>query len=301
MLTRGEKRGLKTKIERLFVGGGEAPNLIIFPYGEIGQEVKELLEDVYGIEPKYILDNHLCKFNAKIKPLEYLKNVNCRECVLILATTRMKIYDELKTAVLWYIDADRIIEIEGMRPISNTKCGKYSYGVLCDHWLVESVGAFSGFANGCQVVQNHPLNYLSTHPFVYYGSEHDLVHHRKYNECQAAAWYFPGVEPKGRAEKLHRITIGNDVWLGANVIITNGANIGNGVIAGAGAVITKDVPDYAIVAGVPARIIRYRYTPEQIEALNRIQWWNWSDEEIRERYEDFYIPIEEFIAKYDKS
>lgn len=112
---------------------------------------------------------------------------------------------------------------------------------------------------------------------------------------------FRGVEPKGRAEKLHRITIGNDVWLGANVIITNGANIGNGVIAGAGAVITKDVPDYAIVAGVPARIIRYRYTPEQIEALNRIQWWNWSDEEIRERYEDFYIPIEEFIAKYDKS
>lgn len=75
--------------------------------------------------------------------------------------------------------------------------------------------------------------------------------------------------------------------------------IANGVIAGAGAVITKDVPDYAVVAGVPARIIRYRYTPEQIDALNRIQWWNWSDDEIRAKYEDFYMPIEQFIEQYD--
>ncbi|MBR6669381.1 MAG: CatB-related O-acetyltransferase, partial [Ruminococcus sp.] len=96
---------------------------------------------------------------------------------------------------------------------------------------------------------------------------------------------------RGKVKKLKRSKIGNDVWFGKNVLITNGANIGNGVIAGAGAVITKDVPDYAIVGGVPARIIRYRYTPEQIEALNKIQWWNWSDDEIRERYDDFFISL----------
>ncbi len=78
----------------------------------------------------------------------------------------------------------------------------------------------------------------------------------------------------------------------------NGANIGNGVIAGVGAVITRNVPDYAIVVGVPARIIRYRYLPEQIEALNKIAWWDWQDEVIRERYDDFYLPVEEFIKKY---
>lgn len=89
------------------------------------------------------------------------------------------------------------------------------------------------------------------------------------------------------------------MWLGRNVIVTNSANIGNGVIAAAGAVITKDVPDYAVVAGIPARIIRYRYTHEQIEALNRIAWWNWTDDEIRERFDDFYLPIEEFIRKYE--
>lgn len=85
-----------------------------------------------------------------------------------------------------------------------------------------------------------------------------------------------------------------------NVTITNYSNSGNGVIAAAGAVITKDVPDYAIVAGVPARIIRYRYTPEQIKALNKIAWWDWSDDEIRERFDDFYLPIEEFIKNINR-
>lgn len=59
------------------------------------------------------------------------------------------------------------------------------------------------------------------------------------------------------------------------------------------------MPDYAIVAGVPARIIKYRYNPEQIAALNRIAWWDWSDDDIRERYDDFYLSIDEFIKKYD--
>lgn len=93
--------------------------------------------------------------------------------------------------------------------------------------------------------------------------------------------------------------VGNDVWLGRNVLITNSANIGNGVIAGAGAVITKDVPDFAVVAGSPARIIRYRYTQEQIMALNKIAWWNWPDEKIREYYDDFFEKVELFIAKHE--
>ena len=100
---------------------------------------------------------------------------------------------------------------------------------------------------------------------------------------------------------MKKILIGNDVWLGRNVLITNGSNIGNGVIAGAGAVITKDVPDYAVVVGVPARIIRYRYEPDEIAALNRIAWWDWPDEKIRKNYNDFYLDIKEFIKKYDVS
>ncbi|MXP74988.1 hypothetical protein GN277_06220 [Lachnospiraceae bacterium WCA-9-b2] len=90
------------------------------------------------------------------------------------------------------------------------------------------------------------------------------------------------------------------MWLGRNVLITNYADIGNGVIAGAGSIITKDVPDYAVIAGAPARIIRYRYSFDEIEGLNKIGWWEWSDEKIRERYEDFYLPVGEFIKKYQK-
>lgn len=179
-----------------------------------------------------------------------------------------------------------------------TRCGKYSYGGLCDHWLVESVGAFCSFAYGSAVVENHPVGYISTHPFLYYGGDSDRVHFRKWEDVKGERWYFADVAPKGNNYRLDRITIGNDVWLGRNVLITNSANIGNGVIAGAGAVITRDVPDYAVVAGIPARIIRYRYTQEEIAALNRIAWWDWPDEKIRENYDDFYLDVKSFIHKY---
>lgn len=86
--------------------------------------------------------------------------------------------------------------------------------------------------------------------------------------------------------------------MGHGVLIANGSDIGNGVIAGAGSIITKPVPDYAVVVGVPARIIRYRYNQEQIKALNEIQWWNWSDEKIRNCYSDFFDDIDTFIKKH---
>lgn len=95
-----------------------------------------------------------------------------------------------------------------------------------------------------------------------------------------------------------RLTIGNDVWLGKNVIITNYSNIGNGVIAGAGAVITKDIPDYAVVCGAPARIIKYRFSKKIIEELNAIAWWNWKDEDIVARWDDFQLDAVEFCEKY---
>lgn len=138
---------------------------------------------------------------------------------------------------------------------------------------------------------------ITTHPMLTAGASFEK--HKDYSEYRGERWYFEGVEPIEKyVEKDRRIRIGNDVWFGQNVLVTNYANIGNGVIAGAGAVITKDVPDYAVVVGVPARIIRYRYLPEEIACLNEIAWWDWSDDEIRERYEDFYLPIEKFLEKY---
>lgn len=78
------------------------------------------------------------------------------------------------------------------------------------------------------------------------------------------------------------ITIGSDVWIGTGVQIMSGVNIGHGVVVGANAVVTKDIPPYAIVGGNPARIIKYRFSEERIAELLEMKWWDWEDSKIRE-------------------
>ncbi|MDR6762544.1 virginiamycin A acetyltransferase [Flavobacterium sp. 2755] len=94
------------------------------------------------------------------------------------------------------------------------------------------------------------------------------------------------------------IIIGNDVWIGMNATILPGVKIGNGVTIMSGAVVSNDIPDYAIAAGVPAKIIKYKHNPEIIDALNKISWWDWSDEKVKQTVNDFYLSIEEFIKKH---
>lgn len=81
------------------------------------------------------------------------------------------------------------------------------------------------------------------------------------------------------------ITVGHDVWIGARCIILSGVTIGNGAVIGAGSIVTRDVPPYAIAVGNPARTIRYRFAPDVIERLQSLKWWDWSDDLIRERIE----------------
>lgn len=91
--------------------------------------------------------------------------------------------------------------------------------------------------------------------------------------------------------------IGNDVAVMTDALILSGVKIGDGAIVGAGAVVTKDVPPYAIVAGNPARILKYRFSEEQIKALLRIRWWDWTIEEIKEFKDYFYAGVDTFISK----
>ncbi|WP_281040324.1 MULTISPECIES: CatB-related O-acetyltransferase [unclassified Mesorhizobium] len=95
------------------------------------------------------------------------------------------------------------------------------------------------------------------------------------------------------------IVVGHDVWIGARAIIMSGVTIGNGAVIGAGSVVTKDVPPYAIVAGSPARIIRYRFSPDVVDRIQASEWWTWSDERIRDQIKLLTMSGEDFAASFD--
>lgn len=273
---------------------------IIYPFGEMGMYTKQVLNEGFGIEEAYIIDNNLCKVNNRIKSTEFLKEeVEMDEFIILFTVLNPEIKKVLKEELLTYCKEENVVEIFTINEpeVEKTKCGKYSYGPLCNHSFVKEVGAFTSIAYGVDVAPNHAMDCISTHPFMY----NDEEFYNMYLKCgnyEDEPWYFSGLLETGKKIKPNRVTIGNDVWIGRNVTITNEANIGNGVIIGAGAVVTKDIPDYAVAVGVPARVIRYRYTEEQIKKLNRIAWWNWSDEKIRECYDDFFLDIEEFLSKH---
>ncbi len=128
----------------------------------------------------------------------------------------------------------------------------------------------------------HPTNGISTSPMFYST--------RKQNGYS--------LTNEDKIVERKRITIGNDVFIGANVTILDGVTIGDGAVIGAGAVVSKDIPPYAIAVGSPIRVIRYRYSEEQIAAMLRICWWN-RDDQCLQDVSDMFFDIDAFIAKYD--
>lgn len=253
----------------------------IFPYGEIGMQAKQILNECFGITERAVIDNGLCRYNPKIVSLQdFIKSIegSSSDSLYILYTSDGI---ALQSCLEQLYPADRILDLSAR---VNFPEATSSYGPLLENDNIESIGRFCSFAVGSAAVWNHQLDMVVNHSFIYSG-QHMPVSSQK-------------TLPKFRHEEFNKkFVIGNDVWLGRNVILTNGVKIGNGVRAAAGAVITKDVPDYAVVAGVPARIIKYRFTAEQIRMLNEIAWWDWPVEKIQACYDDF-IDIDLFLQKH---
>jgi len=96
-----------------------------------------------------------------------------------------------------------------------------------------------------------------------------------------------------------KIVIGSDCWIGHRAFIMDGVHLDDGVIVGANAVVTKNFPPFVVIGGNPARVLKYRYEYKQIQALLNIKWWDWDNETIKERIQDFK-DIDLFISKYNK-
>ncbi|MFR9018389.1 MAG: CatB-related O-acetyltransferase [Fusobacterium sp.] len=136
------------------------------------------------------------------------------------------------------------------------------------------IGKFCSIGSWVKVISgNHPLNYLMTHPIVFNDSL------KKLNLSSDKRIPF---KEKPYVEKDFYIEIGNDVWIGQSAEILNGIKIGNGAVIAAGAVVIKDVPPYAIVGGVPAKIIKYRFSNEEIKKLQEMKIWDKDLKWIRE-------------------
>ena len=146
-----------------------------------------------------------------------------------------------------------------------SKCVLYHYPYVNNDRL--KIGKFCSIAYGTKFLfngANHTLNSLSTYPFPVLADEWDLA------EPITDAW-----DNKGD------IVVGNDVWIGFEAVIMAGVTIGDGAIIGSRAVVTKDVEPYSIVGGIPAKLIRKRFSEEKILELLEMKWWNWSEEMIK--------------------
>lgn len=145
--------------------------------------------------------------------------------------------------------------------------GMYSYGCFVPGNIPKgtSIGRYCSFAENVRILsRNHGLEYISLHPYLFNSElniiEKDSISHTK---C----------------------VISDDVWIGYGAIITpRVSSIGRGAMIGAGAVVTKNVPPYAIVAGNPAKIVRYRFTPAEIAEIEDSKWWMWDKRRLQTEF-----------------
>ncbi len=178
-------------------------------------------------------------------------------------------------------------KFEGFNKLANSatflksEMGAFSY--LADHSILvqTKIGRYSSIGPYVKnILGEHPAStFVSTSP-VFFSQLMQLgttfVKGQKYNEFRFA-------DGEGNFSNI----IGNDVWIGANVILLEGITVGDGAIVAAGAVVTKDVPPYAIVGGVPAKVIRYRFDDFDISFLLDLKWWNKNESWIKAHAEMF--------------
>lgn len=178
-------------------------------------------------------------------------------------------------------------EVGARTALLEVEFGDYSYVVNDSDIACATIGKFCSIAAMTRINPgNHPMQRASQSHFTY-----------------RSRWYFPGEQDDAAFfdwRRAHRVTVGHDVWIGHGAVVLAGRAIGTGAVVAAGAVVAKDVDDYTIVAGNPARPVRPRFPHSIAQRLKRLAWWDWSHERLRAALPDFRaLPIEAFLEKHE--
>ncbi|MDC9812874.1 DapH/DapD/GlmU-related protein [Rhizobium binxianense] len=180
----------------------------------------------------------------------------------------------------------RYTEVSERCRISEAAFGDYSYIMQDGSVWCATIGKFVNIAAAVRInATNHPTWRATLHHFTYraadYWPDGDM-------ETDFFAW-----------RRANRVTIGNDVWIGHGATILPGVSVGNGAVIGAGAVVSKDVASCTIVGGVPGKLIRERFPKEIGERMDRLAWWDWEHERLRQALQDFRnLSAEDFLSRY---
>lgn len=181
----------------------------------------------------------------------------------------------------------RYVEIGARTVIVNSEFGNYSYCTQRCDFANASIGKFANIASCVRVgATDHPMEKASLHHFLYRSASY-------WDDIEDdAAWF------EKRAKR--RVTIGHDTWIGHNAQVKPEVTIGHGAVVASGAVVTKDVPPYMIVAGVPAGPLRRRLPKSVADRLMALGWWDWDHDRLRVSLEDFRtLEAEAFLEKYE--
>ncbi len=177
-------------------------------------------------------------------------------------------------------------EVGARTSMIETTLGDYSYVVNDGEIIYTTIGKFCSIAAMVRINPgNHPMWRASQSHFTYRASAY-------FEDTGDEPAFFDW-------RRAHPVTIGHDVWIGHGAIILPGHSVGDGAVIAAGAIVTKDVPPYSIVAGTPARVVRPRFESAIARRLQVLQWWDWDHARLRGALDDFrHLPVEAFLEKH---